>query len=337
MQNSHGTLEYARPHDGHLVLRGWMIDALGPFDRIAVHAGGVEIGDAMPIDRPDLAAALGHVPNCENAGFHVTAPLDQLDGDGHMSLVLMGMRDGEACAEMRVGWMLASIVVPVPPAHLSMRVAHTDLDYLYRAGGGKSAFDFFRAAKRHGAGQAKRVLEWGCGPGRVTAHMRHLFPDADLHGTDLDHEALRWAGIQFPSISFTKGNAAPPLPFADGSFDLILGGSVFSHLTRDLQQAWLPELRRLLSPGGVALVSTLGLFAASMSPTGAGIREQLLASGFDDSILDPALDGIAPEGYYRATWQTIEWTRSEWSQCMTVLEVEEAGFENYQDLWALTR
>ena len=33
----------------------------------------------------------------------------------------------------------------------------------------------------------------------------------------------------------------PPLPFADGAFDLVIVISVFTHLPRDSQDAWLAE------------------------------------------------------------------------------------------------
>jgi SAM-dependent methyltransferase len=44
---------------------------------------------------------------------------------------------------------------------------------------------------------------------------------------------------------------AEALPFADGSFDLVLGHAVLHHLP-DLDQAWR-EIRRVLAPGGVAV------------------------------------------------------------------------------------
>lgn len=112
---------------------------------------------------------------------------------------------------------------------------------------------------------------------------------------------------------------------------------MFTHLTWEMQEAWLGELRRLLARGGKALVSTLGSFAANMRSTDEPMCERLAAAGFDDQIPDATLDGVAPEGYYRGTWQTIDWTRKKWSKSMTVLEVEEAGYENYQDLWVLER
>ncbi|MFT4709656.1 MAG: SAM-dependent methyltransferase [Planctomycetota bacterium] len=337
MQNAHGTLEYARPHGPNFVLRGWMVDANGPFERIVVRPSwGVAYG-AVPIERPDLGLAITTLPRCEEAGFHVDVPMEIAAGGGAIDLVLEGLRGGEVQAEMKIGCRLLPDDFPIPPGHLSMRVSHTELDYLIHAGGMKTASDFHRAAARHGMAAPERILDWGCGPGRVTAHLKALFPNAEIVGTDLDHEAVGWAAENHPGIEFVEGEPEPPLPFDSGSFDLITGGSVFTHLTAKMQQAWMAELRRLLAPGGRALVTTLGSFAANMRSTNESLCERLDAVGFDDQTPDATLDGVAPVGYYRGTWQTIGWTREQWGKSMTVLDVEEAGYENYQDLWVLTR
>jgi ubiquinone/menaquinone biosynthesis C-methylase UbiE len=50
----------------------------------------------------------------------------------------------------------------------------------------------------------------------------------------------------------------PPLIFGDESFDLVYAISVFSHLTAPLQIGWRNELRRVLRPGGLLLLTTQG-------------------------------------------------------------------------------
>jgi SAM-dependent methyltransferase len=51
---------------------------------------------------------------------------------------------------------------------------------------------------------------------------------------------------------------APPLPYADGQFDFVYALSVFTHLTLELEAAWLVELERVVKPGGVLLVTLQG-------------------------------------------------------------------------------
>ena len=52
---------------------------------------------------------------------------------------------------------------------------------------------------------------------------------------------------------------------------------------------------------------------------------------------NPALDGIAPEGYYRGVFQTREYTIQEWSKYFEILEYIERGVANYQDLVVMRR
>ena len=52
----------------------------------------------------------------------------------------------------------------------------------------------------------------------------------------------------------------------------------------------------------------------------------------DDSTLDPSLDGIAPKGYYRGTFQTQAYTRREWGKVFDFLEYRERGMMNWHDL-----
>jgi ubiquinone/menaquinone biosynthesis C-methylase UbiE len=44
------------------------------------------------------------------------------------------------------------------------------------------------------------------------------------------------------------------LPFAHGAFDVVTCGYMMKHLTDDELQVFLGEVRRVLSPGGVALL-----------------------------------------------------------------------------------
>ena len=68
-----------------------------------------------------------------------------------------------------------------------------------------------------------------------------------------------------------------------------------------------------------------------------GATFDVRAQGFIDAGEDAALDGIAPEGYYRGVFQSPAWTRREWSKYFRVLEIREGGMQNYQDLVILEK
>jgi SAM-dependent methyltransferase len=101
------------------------------------------------------------------------------------------------------------------------------------------------------------VLEFGCGSGRVLRHWHGVHGPA-IHGTDYNRRLAAWCRSALPFAAIGDNDAAPPLPYADATFDLIYAISVFTHLKAAMQRPWLDELHRVLAPGGLAIVTTHG-------------------------------------------------------------------------------
>jgi ubiquinone/menaquinone biosynthesis C-methylase UbiE len=96
----------------------------------------------------------------------------------------------------------------------------------------------------------KRVLEFGCGAGRMLRHIPTFAPDTECWGADISAPLIRWCRHNLqPSLNFTLSTTVPHLPFEDQYFDLIYCGSVFTHI-EDLEVSWLLELGRVLAPSG---------------------------------------------------------------------------------------
>jgi SAM-dependent methyltransferase len=102
------------------------------------------------------------------------------------------------------------------------------------------------------------VLDFGCGCGRMLLWLEELGKKTNLHGTDVDAEAIAWAAEHMPYCSFAVNGVDPPLPYADGTFDLIFNHSVFTHIDERSQDAWLAELHRVTRPGAVLVLSVNG-------------------------------------------------------------------------------
>jgi 2-polyprenyl-3-methyl-5-hydroxy-6-metoxy-1,4-benzoquinol methylase len=113
-------------------------------------------------------------------------------------------------------------------------------------------------ATRHGRplDELQSLLDFGCGSGRITRWWRAL--DADVHGSDADARAVRWCRANLVFARFASNGRRPPLAYDGESFDLVYAISVFTHLTEELQRPWLDELRRVLRPGGLLVISTHG-------------------------------------------------------------------------------
>jgi len=139
-------------------------------------------------------------------------------------------------------------------------------DDLYLSSGASDVRALRRALADDGAeGLGPRILDLGCGAGRMT---RHLGPEAEtgeVWGVDIHAEAIRWAQAHLPPFHFVTTTTAPHLPFEDRSFDLVYATSVWTHIG-DLDDAWLLEVRRLMKPGGrlyftISDAETLGRIA----------------------------------------------------------------------------
>lgn len=100
------------------------------------------------------------------------------------------------------------------------------------------------------------VVDVGCGPGRLTAHLHTLGVDA--RGIDLTPEFVTHARRVHPHLSFELG-PMEQLRFDDSTVAGVLSWYSLIHTPPDRIEAALAEWRRVLRPAG-ALV--LGFFEA---------------------------------------------------------------------------
>lgn len=98
-----------------------------------------------------------------------------------------------------------------------------------------------------------RVLDVGCGTGTLAVLIKRLHPTVEVIGLDPDPKALsrarRKAGRAEVSIQFDRG-FADSLEYPDATFDRVFSSLMFHHLERDVRQATLREIRRVLKPRG---------------------------------------------------------------------------------------
>lgn len=135
-----------------------------------------------------------------------------------------------------------------------------------------------------------RVLDVACGPGstsRMIAARGAVVVGIDDNPAVLD---VARSGPAHPGVDFVTADARGPLPFDDGSFDVV-------HFADFYDLAPLPEIRRVLRPNGTLIIRATGM--------GGG---RLLAH---DLELDAAVGGAAERGiadrFGRTGHDTTSW------------------------------
>lgn len=134
------------------------------------------------------------------------------------------------------------------------------------------------------AGRASRILDAGCGTGRVAAALAAR--GHDVLGVDVDPSLVAAGLRQYPGLPLVELDLLALSP-ALGTFDLIVSaGNVMVYLTPGTERAVIAGMASVLAPGGRAVFG----FATD--------REYTIA----DLDADAAAAGWALEGRF-ATWQ----------------------------------
>lgn len=146
----------------------------------------------------------------------------------------------------------------------------------------KPLTDYFVVATHYGLFLQKyaglqpnsHVVDIGCSWGYLGfALANFLKPDGAYLGIEVQSEAVKWAkerlgwlgkNYQFVHLDIHNDYYNPGgdlqrsqvhLPISDGWANVIIAGSVFTHMLEDGVQAYLHEICRVLAPGGVAAFS----------------------------------------------------------------------------------
>jgi SAM-dependent methyltransferase len=98
-----------------------------------------------------------------------------------------------------------------------------------------------------------RVLEIGCGAGRVTRALAKLF--GEVHAVDVSGEMVRLASEavrDFPKVFIYQNNGKDLTVVPDLQFDFAFSTIVFQHIpSRDIIENYVAEVHRLLRPGAL--------------------------------------------------------------------------------------
>lgn len=229
--------------------------------------------------------------------------------------------------------------LPVPPQELW--AVHAD----YLETGERHSQTMRELCAKHGVPIADgvRVLDFGCGSGRVLRHLVDVTESGEVWGADLDSERIDWCRSNLtPPFRFITTDTAPHLPFEDNYFDLVFAGSVFTHIT-DQDDSWLMELRRITRPGGLLYLSVIerNMIESVLSQEGPTPYRDWFAGDLDtDADLDLAfregvsalangagMFAVGEDSYIPNVFHDRDYLKRYWGSVLEWLEiVEEAWF-----------
>jgi len=243
----------------------------------------------------------------------------------------------------------------IPPMWLRYRIQGTpDIDTYIKAGKlSRESIERVLAPRGQSLSDFSRILDFGCGCGRTLRWFRDLAGRVELHGTDIDSEAIAWCRPHYEYVKFQLNPPLPPLAYADDTFDLIYALSVFTHLTEANQFAWLKELTRVLKPGGLLFLTFLGytpekVHLQSRQPVPRLFGKRIL--GFTSMDMWDFLElsevqrlrdagfvfipyGIGPLGReYGLTYHRREYIEQRYSETISLREYVPNGFCGYLDV-----
>ena len=226
-------------------------------------------------------------------------------------------------SETEVPWTGAA-QAPIPPREL---IERTDAP---RGRGDRSFRQFYEDSGRvRKAGiidvlpddysfEGRRVLEFGCGSGRI---LRQFLPDTvlgEFWGCDLHAPTIAWLQQHLsPPLHFYV-NDRIPMPQPDEHFDLVYAISVFTHISQEWS-AWLLELHRVLKPDGLLLATFVGPEAWERSLSSPPDENGL---GMCVQRLDQGLGDTSGPRVLHSPW----WLRSHWGRAFEILSLESFGF-----------
>jgi len=229
--------------------------------------------------------------------------------------------------EPHVAWAGPAQAAPIPPRELIERTSDR------RPEQGDELFirEFYeKAGRRRKAGiiealpddysfERRRVLDFGCGSGRV---LRQFLPEAasgEFWGCDLHRPTIAWLDEHLSPPLHFHVNDEIPMPHPDSYFDLIYAISVFTHITHEWS-AWLLELHRILKPDGLLLATFCGpefwgkMLSSPPDENGLGMCVQQLGQRPGDNSSGARV--------LHSPW----WLRSHWGRAFEILSLRSSGF-----------
>ncbi len=205
---------------------------------------------------------------------------------------------------------------------------------------GRSALEAIRLAMlATGKTTFTNILDLPSGHGRVLRVLKAAFPQAKLTACDLNR-----AGVDFCVKEFgAAGNYSDPDPdkiSLAGGYDLIWSGSLLTHLDANGCRAFLQLFTRLLSNGGIFVVTTHGRHVVNRLRAGSHTYKldpaslPRIVASYDATGFGYA--DYPKQGGYGVSASSPEWLMREVAKLpnMQIVNFSERFWDRHQDVLA---
>lgn len=216
------------------------------------------------------------------------------------------------------------LTIKLPPAELRALVGNTPDLSEYMMVGSRTANTVVQVLRGQGYAleSFQNVLDFACGCGRTLNFIRMYVSPDRLYGCDYDQQLVTWCQRELDIAGCAVNHSDPPFPFSDRAFDFVYAISFFTHLMAQEQRSWLVEWRRVLKDDGLLFLTVLGADFARL----AGIK--LPKRGFTYEV-------YGTEFNKRVAYQTRAFAEREWCDVFKILEYQERGLMDHQDVVVL--
>lgn len=250
---------------------------------------------------------------------------------------------------------LASFIPPFPPLALRQITAAPDLPEFLWTGlvDMDRIMTLYEKIVDHTNIETPTILDFGCGCGRMVRFLNNSAPFYMIHACEVNPDHVDWCQDSLNNVKVSQCDAMPPLSYDDQMFDLIYGLSVFTHLSENHATQWLSEMKRVLKPKGILIVTIHGLTALNIIKNSA-LHQKMF--NLDPEVVTKTIEDFQEEPFvffkydqstikiakagdeYGNTFIHPDYIYKNWAiEGFKVLEFIPGGLRNWQDLVILQR
>jgi SAM-dependent methyltransferase len=247
--------------DGTFEVRGWALPPAGRQADLTFTIDDRPFAEIeYPLPRADLARIFWFHPGAGEAAFRCRTPLETIGfATGYATLRCVRRDTGQALrAEYDYYYPARGNEPPLPDEARRIRVAGNPSGDVFRLEGFTTLRKIEHVLNGLGTGLhvARRILDWGCGCGRMTRYIPR-FTSAQVTGVDIDADNLAWCRQHLPFGEFRRVPLRPPTTLPAAGFDLAIAIAA-EHEAAGRHEDAVNELARAAENGDVDATTELG-------------------------------------------------------------------------------